>query len=167
MKFNLGYNFLDRRDKEERLSFNVLVGRHLRDITLVLGLVQIVFSFLAFIDRLNPTVASTVLYVEILSNDSFWAGAFLVSGVVVLISMKKMELRAPGMAISAACFFIWGAIIFFKAITAERPVALSLGFVVASLGVVAYKACLSWNVLQFNQEFGVEDVKRAEEKLVT
>jgi hypothetical protein len=161
MKFM--YNFLDRRDKEERLTFNVLVGRHLRDITLCLGVIQVVYALLSFVDRLNPTVDSTVYYVEILANASFWAGAFLVSGIFVIVSMKFMELRAIGMAVSAACLFIWGTIIFFKALTAERPVALSLGLTVAALGVVAYKACLSWNVLMFNQKFGHEDVKRVEE----
>jgi hypothetical protein len=141
------------------------VGRHLRDITLAIGVTELVFAVLAFINRLNPTVPSQVYYVEILADDSFWAGAFLVTGVLVMLSMKVMELRAIGMAISSACFQIWGIIIFFKAFTAERPVALSLGLLSVAVGVIAYKACLSWNVLTFNQKFGYEDIKRAEESV--
>lgn len=152
-------HYLDRRDKEERLTFNVLVGRHLRDITATLGSVQIVFAALAFVDRLNPTKESTVYYVELLSNDTFWAGAFMLSGALGLISLKMMELRSVAMAIASACCAIWGVIIFFKALTASEPVALSVGIMGFTLGVIAYKVCLSWNIIMFNHNFTTEDVK--------
>lgn len=154
------YSFLDRQDKEERLSFNTLVGRHLRDITLSIGLTELVFAFLAFIDRLNPTVPSTVYFVNVLANDSFWAGAFMITAVLVIVSMKIPELRSIGMSISSACCLIWGVVVFFQAATAQMPVALSVGIAAVSLGVVAYKVCLAWNVIHFKQKFGVEDVER-------
>src|SRR6185503_8927067 len=120
---------------------------------------------LAFVDRLNPTVRSSIYIVETLADDSFWAGAYLISGSLVLISMRSVNLRAIAMAVSAACYFVWGILIFFKSITAIQPVAWSLGLTMTAFGVVAYKACLSWNVLMFNQEYGYEDVKTVEEKL--
>ena len=52
---NVPYSFLDRQDREEKLTFNILVGRHLRDITAAVGGLQIIFAFLAFINLLNPT----------------------------------------------------------------------------------------------------------------
>lgn len=154
------YHYLDRQDKEERLTFNVLVGRHLRDITATIAAVQIVFAGLAFIDRLNPSKPATVYYVELLSNDSFWAGAFMLSGVLGMASLKMMELRSAAMAIASACFMIWGVIIFFKALTAVEPVALSVGIMGLTIGVVAYKVCLSWQIIMFNHRwFTTEDVQ--------
>ena len=162
--FTMPYSFLDRQDKEERLTFNVLVGRHLRDITAVVGILQLVYAGLAFIDRLNPTVPSNVYYVEILANDRFWAGTYLISGLLVMIALKKMELRAVAMAISSACFMIWGVIIFFKSFTAVNPVALSLGVTVFAMGIVAYKVCLAWNVIMFNHRyFTTEDISLPQE----
>lgn len=160
--WEMPFSYLDRQDAEERLTFNVLVGRHLRDITAVIGLLEIVYSGLAFIDRLNPTRPSNVYYVEILSNSSFWAGAFLLSGIVVAVSLKRMELRASAMAISSGCLLVWGVVIFFKALTAIEPVALSVGITGFTVGVIAYKACLSWNVIMFNNRyFTREDVMDA------
>ena len=77
-------SYVDRQEREERLSFDILIGRHLRDITTTISVLQICFALLAFIDRLNPTVAASVYYVELLSNDSFWAGAFLLSELLAL-----------------------------------------------------------------------------------
>jgi len=155
------YNFVDHRDKEEKLSFNVLVGRHLRDITAALGILQILFAGLAFIDRLNPTVLSSVYMVEVLVNDSFWAGAFLITGIVVIIALKFMEFRAISMAITSACFMIWGILVFIKALTAVQPVALSVGLAAFALGVIGYKTCLAWNVLLFKQQFTEADIVKA------
>lgn len=161
------YKYLDRQEKEERLTFNILVGRHLRDITAVLAGVQIVFAALAFIDRLNPTRPATVYYVELLANDSFWAGAFMLSGVLGMVSLKTMELRSASMAISSACLAIWGVIIFFKALTAVEPVALSVGIMGVTLGIVAYKVCLSWNIIMFNHRhfYTPEDVQEKIQEL--
>lgn len=150
-------SYVDRQEREERLSFDILIGRHLRDITTTISVLQICFALLAFIDRLNPTVAASVYYVELLSNDSFWAGAFLLSGVVGVVSLKQMELRAVGMAVASACLMIWGVVIFFKALTALQPVALSVGFMGVALGIVAYKVCVSWNVVMFNNRYFTEE----------
>lgn len=160
------HTYLDRQDKEERLTFNVLVGRHLRDITITIAVLQIVFAALSFIDRLNPTRVSTVFYVEILANDNFWAGAFLLSGVMGLVSIKTMELRSVAMASASACLMIWGIIIFFKALTAIAPVALSVGIMGVAIGIVAYKVCLAWNVIMFNHRyFTKEDVQEKVKEL--
>lgn len=165
---SMTYHYLDRQDKEERLTFNVLVGRHLRDITATLAFVQVTFALLAFIDRLNPTKLATVYYVELLANDSFWAGAFMLSGVLGMVSLKMMELRSASMAIASACFLIWGVIIFFKALTAAEPVAFSVGLMGVTLGVVAYKVCLSWNIIMFNHRyFTTEDVQAKVQELDT
>lgn len=155
---HMANSYIDRQDKEERLTFNVLVGKHLRDITACISVIQIIFAGLAFVDRLNPTKESSVYYVELIANDSFWAGAFVLSGVIGIVSLKTMELRAVGMAIASACLGIWGIIIFFKALTAIAPVALSLGLMGVAIGIIAYKVCLAWNVVMFNHRYFTDEI---------
>ena len=161
---NMAHSYIDRQEKEERLTFNVLVGKHLRDITACISVIQIIFAGLAFIDRLNPTKESTVYYVELIANDSFWAGAFLLSGVFGVVSLKMMEMRPVGMAIASACLMIWGIIIFFKALTAVEPVALSLGLLGVAIGIIAYKVCLAWNVVMFNHRYFTEELVKTNEE---
>lgn len=137
---------------DDATGFNKLLGKHLRDITLLIGLLQIVFALLAAYDRLNPTVPSHNPFLEILVDDSFWAGIFLGSGCTVLISMKNVPLRAHAMAFTSAAMLVWGLLCFMKSITAITPVALSLAIVVFALGALSVKLNMMWNLLTLNPE---------------
>lgn len=127
---------------EADIPLNALIGRHLNYIVLTLGLLQVSFSILAFIDRLNPTVASRFYIVDTLIDDSFWAGIFLISGSLVLVSVKTAELKKTAMAVSASAFLVWGLLCFLKSLSTVMPIAWSVGLAVIALGIVAYKLCI-------------------------
>ena len=137
---------------DDSTPFNRLLGKHLRDITLVIGLVQIIFAILAVYERLNPTVQSTNLFIEILVDDNFWAGIYLASGISVAVAMKNVLMRAHAMAFSSAAMLVWGLLCFIKSVTAITPVALSLSVVVFALGVLAAKVNMMWNLVTFSHE---------------
>lgn len=124
-----------------------LFSRHVKDMTLALGLLQIIYSLLAFIDRLNPTIASSYYVVDLLIDDSFWSGAFLLSGSFVVASMQYKLLREVSMAFSAGTLLVWGMLCFLKSLSAVQPVAWSVGLSAIALGIIAYKLCVTWNTL--------------------
>lgn len=138
--------------EDEATGFNKLLGKHLRDITFLMGILQIVFAILAFYHRLNPTVPSYNVFLEILVDDAFWAGIYLASGTTVLISMKNVYIRAHGMAFTSAVMLVWGLLCFLKSITAVTPVALSLAVVVFALGALSVKLNMMWNLVHFSPE---------------
>jgi len=152
------YSWLDRQGPEEKLSFNTLVSKHLRDITLTCGLLQIFYAVMSFINRMTENGAatsdSTLYFVDSRANSGFWAGVFALSGILVLISLKRPEVRTVGMAVTSACLMIWGITVSVRSIMeAYRPILFLLGVTAITLSVVAYKVCLAWHVVRFNHKF--------------
>lgn len=135
----------------ERLSsFEQVLERHLLGLMAGIGMIQVMFAAFAFIDRLNPTVPSKYSIVSMFVNTQFWAGCFLVSGILTLVSIRRPAVRALSTAIGAAAFGIWGGLCIALSFTSVRPIAWSIGFAVAMLGWVSYKLCLVWGVLTFD-----------------
>jgi hypothetical protein len=165
--YQMPYSWLDRQGPEERLTFNTLVSKHLRDITIACGALELIYSLLSFInqftDRELLTVDSTAYYVDSRVNAGFWAGVFAISGILVIISLKKRELRAVGMAITAACLLIWGLTVSIRSMFGYRPILMLLGLTAITIAVIAYKVCLAWHVIMFNHKFYLSGEEAAEQ----
>lgn len=151
------YSWLDKQGPEEKLSFNTLVSRHLRDITVACGVLQLLYSVLSFVNQLTDnTISDTAAvsyYVDSRINAGFWGGVFAISGIVCMIALKQKELRTVAMAITSACLLIWGLTISIRSLFGYRPILLLLGLTAIFFAVVAYKVCLAWHVVQFNHKF--------------
>lgn len=139
-------------DGKEKFSFNILLGKHLRDITVVIGIIELIFAVLAGFDRLNPTVPSYNQSIETLTDDHFWAGVYLIGSFMILVSLKKIQFRGIATAFASGTFHVWGFLCFFKSLTAISPVALSLSVSVFLLGAIAANVCSMWNIITFDPE---------------
>lgn len=139
-------------EQKEKATINRLVGKHLVHITAGFGLLQGIFSVLAAVDRLNPTVPSNNITLQTFTDDTFWAGIYLLSACVVAISLAKVEMRGVGMAITSAVLMVWGFLCFFRSLTAIHPVALSLSVAVFFLGIFAGYLCSLWNDIAYGTE---------------
>jgi hypothetical protein len=140
----------DTLEVEQKLTLEQLLSRHLRDVTLAIGLLQFIYAFLSSFDRLNPTIRSSVYLIEVTTNDTFWAGAFLVTSIWVAVSLRKPHLRPSATGMSAANLLVWGVLVFAKSVTAIQPVAWSVGLAAVVLGFVAYKLCIIWTNLKYD-----------------
>lgn len=137
-------------DSEDLSVFENLLERHMIGIMWMLGLMQLMFSAFAFVNRLNPTVESLYDIVDLFIDSKFWAGCYLLSGFITLAAVKRQELRAVSMALSTGTFGVWGFLCIAKSFTSVTPIAWSIGFAVMGLGWVSYKLCLVWGIVQFD-----------------
>lgn len=126
--------------------------KHILGMTIWVGIAEVLFSIFAMFSRLNPTIESKYLVVDIFIDSKIWAGIFLILGVHTLVSMKRVEARVMAMAFSSAGLGIWGLLCVVKSATTVQPVAWSVGVAVAILGFIAYRLCLIWGVLTFNPD---------------
>lgn len=140
-----------REDDVDHLSsFDQVLSKHLLDIMIFLGGMQIMFAMFAFVDRLNPTVASKFVIVDVFADGKFWAGCFLFSGILSIIAVKRATIRAVSTALSAAAFGVWGLLCVIKSFSAISPIAWSIGFAVLACAWVSYKLCLIWGLVEFD-----------------
>lgn len=137
---------------KEKATINRLVGKHLVHITAGFGLIQAIFAVLAAVDRLNPTIPSNNITLETFTDDTFWAGIYILSACVVAISLWKPEMRGVSMAITSSVLMVWGFLCFFRSLTAIHPVALSLSVAVFFLGIFAGYLCSLWNDIAYGIE---------------
>lgn len=132
--------------------FEKLMEKHILGMTFLVGLVEVLFSIFAMFSRLNPTIESKYLVVDIFIDSKVWAGIFLILGVHTLASIKRVEARAMATAFSSAGLGIWGFLCIVKSATTVAPVAWSVGVAVAVLGLITYRLCLIWGILTFNPD---------------
>lgn len=127
------------------------LNRHVLGMTLAIGLAELTLAGLAFIDRLNPTTPSTSAVVDVLIVDDFWAGAFLIVGIWMLLSIKNRfkELRSSATGMSAGVLLVWGGLCFAKSVTSVQPVSWTAGIAVFVVGILAWKLCNLWTSLLF------------------
>lgn len=137
---------------EDLNAFEKMLERHLVGVVGALGALQIVFAAFAAIGRLNPTVASVYDLVDVFVDTKFWAGIYLVSGLITLMAVRRSNIRALSMALSAATFGVWGLLCLIKSFTTVIPVAYTIGVAVMGLGWVSYKLCLVWGIVTFDPE---------------
>ena len=126
---------------------NSVFVRHLNDLTILVGMMQVLFALLALFERLNPTIDSRYIVIDTLIDDNFWAGVFLLSGISLLIGVKFQSRLEVTTSISSATLLVWGALCLLKSVTTVEPVAWSVGLSVLALGIVAYKLCVIWAAL--------------------
>lgn len=131
-------------------AFEKMLERHLVGIVGALGGLQVLFAIFAALGRLNPTVASAYELVDIFVDTKFWAGIYLISGCITLMAVRRPDIRALSMALSAATFGVWGLLCIVKSLTTILPVAYTIGVAVMGLGWVSYKLCLVWGIVTFD-----------------
>lgn len=137
---------------EEFSTFEKLLEKHLLGIVGALGCLQILFAGFAFIDRLNPTVASSYQIVDIFVDTKFWAGIYMLSGFLTIVAVRRPDIRALAMALTAATFGVWGLLCTIKSLTTITPIAYTVSVAVMGLGWVAYKLCIIWGIMTFDPQ---------------
>lgn len=130
-----------------RTPFEKLIEKHMVSLTGVIGLVELIFAVLSVFERMNPTVASKYIIVDVFIDNKIWAGIFFVLGLVTVVAVSRVEVRVLATALSCAGLGIWGSLCIVKSTTTVQPVAWSVGVAVVTLGFVAYKLCLLWGVI--------------------
>lgn len=135
---------------EELSTFEKVLEKHLQAVVFAFAVLQMLFAFFALIDRLNPTVPSSYVLVDVFVDTKFWAGTYLLSGLISMIAVRRPDIRALAMALSAATFGVWGLLCVIKSLTTITPVAYTIGVSVMGLGWVSYKLCLIWGITTFD-----------------
>lgn len=135
---------------DEWTSFERALHDHLLDVTMSLGILQLLFSLFAFFNRLNPTVASKYVIVDLFIDTKFWAACYLISGILTIYSVRREGVRTTAMALSAGTFGVWGFLCVAKSLTTIMPIAWSVGVAVMGLGWVSYKMCIIWGAVLFD-----------------
>ena len=117
------FKILSYRDDMEVQSPLIYKARNLSYVAI--GVTQLVLAFLAFGGRLNFTVPANHGSLEILTDDSFWAGVYLTTGIVTLLGLRFQYIKSLAMALAASTFFFWGGLQLVFGIDTIRPVSLA------------------------------------------
>lgn len=109
-------------------------------------------ALLATKGHLNVTVESTSQTMTLAVNESFWSGAFLISGLLVLVAFKIPTVKAVSMSFAAAVLIVWGIIEQIYMFGTVRPVSWVGAILAVALGVIAVGMANIWSVVHWTDK---------------
>lgn len=131
---------------------SIIINRARNFTTLVIGLAEILMALLATKGHLNVTVESTSQTMTLAVNESFWSGAFLISGLLVLVAFKIPTVKAVSMSFAAAVLIVWGIIEQIYMFGTVRPVSWVGAILAVALGVIAVGMANIWSVVHWTDK---------------
>lgn len=124
-------------------------------ISSAIGISCFFISILNFFGNVNHISGNKKSYTEIIADEGFWGGVFLLVSILVLIGFKRRNLMALGMSFSSGALFVWGVLqstSFLLYVDEIYVKSLTNGILAMLLGAIAYHMSSIWNALIWKEK---------------